>query len=377
VIWSSLIIFILILGCNLDERDILRFSNGKQPIPYDITRDTVKNKITGELLPDSESCSTCHKPIYENWKKSRHRVSFSNSLYKKSHEEEPMTWCTNCHAPFLLSESDPTNPNERFQKEDGISCITCHVRNGKILTSNGSNKDNSIHEFQTTEILSRSEFCANCHQFNFLASKVKLGNHNDEIYYSNEPMQNTYQEWIHSSYNGRKNCQSCHLKPNHPDSHSFPGGHDANFLRETFAVEIKRTSEEEIQISIKANRLGHDFPTGDVFRTLRILIWDPNSNTNTNYDFKRSHKKSQSPSPNESPFSLDIDKTFHNNMDSNLKPIKIIHHRIKNNQTHLRLQLKMIYVSEKKEIFSLQKEDNELLFQEKVLPIPEIPPGKG
>src|SRR6185369_16156590 len=96
---------------------------------------SARNSKTGELLGDSSSCKSCHETVYKNWHVSRHRVAFTNPIYQESHARESSVWCVNCHSPMMRLGGNPQVLADRIQSEDGISCITCHVRNGKILTA--------------------------------------------------------------------------------------------------------------------------------------------------------------------------------------------------------------------------------------------------
>ncbi|WP_244244951.1 cytochrome c family protein [Leptospira koniambonensis] len=269
------ILFCGSIFCKSKEEDIktLRFSNGVYPIFFDIAVDSVKNLKTGKLSESSADCGTCHKKIYENWRGSRHSQAFTNPLYKQSHEKEPMSWCLNCHAPFLQANSDPKDPNQRLQSEDGVSCITCHVRDGKILVNNLPTQTENVHEYKQTELLASEEFCANCHQFNF-PDKESVTKQKNFISYSNLPMQNTVEEWKQSYWHGKKNCQSCHLLPNSSKSHTFPGGHHIQKLRDSFSVFLEKSSESTYIVSLFAEDIGHSFPTGDLFRSLRLRVLD-------------------------------------------------------------------------------------------------------
>ncbi|MEI1278916.1 multiheme c-type cytochrome [Leptospira venezuelensis] len=265
-------VFSLFFGCKKkNDLETLRFSNGVYPIYFDLDSDSARNSKNGNLLEKSSDCGTCHKAIFENWKTSRHSQAFTNPLYKQSHEKEPMSWCLNCHAPFLQANSDPKDPNQRLQSEDGVSCITCHVREGKILVSNLPTQTEKVHEYKQTELLASEEFCGNCHQFNF-PDKDSISKKKDFVSYSKTPMQNTLEEWKQSEWYGKKNCQSCHLLPNTSKSHTFPGGHSHKKLEGSFTVNIERNSKFTYIVSIFANGIAHSFPTGDLFRSLRFRI---------------------------------------------------------------------------------------------------------
>jgi hypothetical protein len=266
------ILSLLVLFYCSNKENILRFTKGVTPIQYSLEKDSILHRETGERLEDSASCQSCHKEIYKNWMSSRHKQAFTNPLYQASHEKEPMVWCLNCHTALIKEGGDPKNLQDRIQSNDGVSCITCHVRNKKILTSKIPNEPDLFHSYTEVPNYAGSEFCANCHQFNFLTQESL--SESKPVEYSQAPMQNTYEEWKSSPYYPKKTCQSCHLFPNTKRSHSFSGGHSVEDLEDSFRVEIVRMAKTASVFKIETNQIGHSFPTGDLFRSLRFRILD-------------------------------------------------------------------------------------------------------
>jgi hypothetical protein len=249
------------------------FSKGLRPIIFDPNKQNPINKENGLRMNRSEDCANCHEIVYKNWYRSKHRESFTNILYQQSHKQEPMTWCTNCHAPFLEPNKNANDPSERYLATEGISCHVCHVRNEKIIAARiprlKENRSKHFHEYSIEENLAKSEFCASCHQFNFPKLIKEKGK---EVSYSNLPMQDTYSEFLSTGYQKFGNCQDCHLVPNSLRSHSFPGGHNRDFLKESLHANITRLGEKTINIDIISIGIPHAFPTGDLFRTLKIIV---------------------------------------------------------------------------------------------------------
>ncbi|MCC5814805.1 MAG: cytochrome c554 and C-prime [Leptospira sp.] len=257
-------------GIRFTENNNHRWTKAVEPISFQPSQDLASNQITGELWESSTDCKTCHENIYENWSKSRHNVAYSNPLYQVSHKKEPMAWCLNCHSPLMEPGNDPKDFSGRFQSEDGVSCITCHVRDGNILTAEIPKEPKGVHAYKEVSQMKESEFCGNCHQFNF--PTIDSLSESKPLEYSNLPMQNTLEEWKESPYYPRKNCQSCHLFPKKKRSHSFSGGHDAEYLNQSFELELIPIIGNEFTIRVRGINIGHHFPTGDLFRSLRIRI---------------------------------------------------------------------------------------------------------
>ncbi|MCB1323086.1 MAG: hypothetical protein KDK34_22710 [Leptospiraceae bacterium] len=296
-----------------------RFSRAVSPIEFD--PQAVGVRVNGELLVDSSDCRECHTTVYDNWYASRHRVAFTNELYQESHAREPSVWCVNCHAPFMRPEGDPEISQDRVQVADGISCMVCHVRDNRILTgsrptpgldahgrllndideqvareagasmptgvlaesdlqASNQTEDESrtyAHEYTVMPVMRSAEFCAECHQFNFLTAD---STHTD-FRYADLPMQSTYTEWKASDYFDRSTCQSCHLMRDTDDSHAFPGGHAVERLAAVLAVdallldEFPDNTSRLIELRVVTLGVGHAFPTGDLFRALKVRLYVP------------------------------------------------------------------------------------------------------
>ena len=341
----------LIFGCKKkDDFETLRFSNGIYPIYFDLDSDSVRNSKNENRLEKSSDCGTCHKTIFENWKTSRHSQSFTNPLYKQSHEKEPMSWCLNCHAPFLQANLDPKDPNQRLQSEDGVSCITCHVREGKILVSNLPTQTENIHEYKQTKLLASEEFCANCHQFNF-PDKESVIKQKNFISYSDLPMQNTIEEWKQSDWYGKKKCQSCHLLSNTSKSHTFPGGHSAKRLAESFTVSIERNSKFTYIVSIFADGIAHSFPTGDLFRSLRFRILTKEGVFLQEWKLGKTYEDNLHAKSSDAVKYLSKDDVFFPPKDKSRKSRKQFIFQYEKETNHFRYELFMDYVNPTTHVF--------------------------
>lgn len=259
------------------------FSKGLRPIPFDPEREAVR--AGEERATTSADCRACHETAYRNWHASRHRVAFTNPLYRESHAREPSRWCVNCHAPFVApgaAAESPLGPGELtgpesapLQAADGISCMVCHVRAGQVLTgARPVVSGRPAHEYRIEPLMKSAEFCGSCHQFNFLTARTSRPGA-EVLEYSDQPMQDTLREWRNSAYNqaGGQNCQSCHLFAGTEASHRFPGGHALADLARAIDIEARRAEEGRIALRLYALGIGHAFPTGDLFRALRVKVY--------------------------------------------------------------------------------------------------------
>lgn len=248
----------------------LGFSRGLDPIPFDPARHAARSG--SERIADSAGCRSCHEQVYDNWAQSRHRVSFTNEIYKESHSREPSAWCVNCHAPFMKPGGDPNRLADRVQAEDGISCITCHVRDGLMLTARPPTLQGAApaHDYRVATEFGDERLCANCHQFNF--PTIATAAAGMRPVYSDLPMQNTVEEWRESGFYGKVSCVGCHVAAGSEDSHRFPGGHALPDLAENLFVSADYIDANNLRLTVSMLGVGHAFPTGDLFRALRVQI---------------------------------------------------------------------------------------------------------
>ncbi|MFZ5629011.1 MAG: multiheme c-type cytochrome [Spirochaetota bacterium] len=250
------------------------FSMGVYPVVFR-AEDFALHPETGKAMQSSEDCAGCHETVYRNWQRSRHKVALTNELYKESHAREPSPWCVNCHAPLRMIGSEKTP----YRGEEGISCLACHVRGGEILTGalplprKAGQGDQLAHRYRIDAQFKDERLCENCHEFNFPTAASAMSEGKD-FHYTDQPMQSTVSEYRASAYYGKVTCQGCHLFRDTADSHTFPGGHALERLKKDLRVEAVRESEGSLTLRIYAQGIGHAFPTGDLFRTLRVLLYD-------------------------------------------------------------------------------------------------------
>ncbi|MDX1960964.1 MAG: multiheme c-type cytochrome [Leptospiraceae bacterium] len=242
----NLLLFYLLLLLSCREKEPI-FSKGVKPV------------VTGlETLQSlsSKECLGCHKEVHPE--EDMHSKSWIDPLFQKAFSIEKRDWCIHCHAPLVEQKKEFfSNLQTKSLLEEGINCVSCHVREGKVLGS--MNFKNEYHEVVLEERLNKSEFCAGCHQFNFPIFA------NGTFHYSEEPMQNTYEEW--KNFQETRTCQSCHYK-----GHKVLGTH--NRLEKDFydlALERDNNGLLFIEFHAKENR-AHNLPTGDLFHSIQLEL---------------------------------------------------------------------------------------------------------
>lgn len=207
----------------------------------------------------NDDCTGCHEDVTAEWSASAHRAAFTNDLFQNEWQLHRDPWCVRCHAPA----ADASAPSG-VAAADGISCAVCHVVGGVIVSSRAS--ASAPHEVRVDPAFGTEAQCARCHSVAFPPSvRVAPG----------QALQDTITEWQRSGAPGP--CQDCHMpavasvRPHR--SHVFPGGRDEALLSSSLRVTASAwcvNGRTRVELLLEAAAVGHDVPTGDVFRRLEV-----------------------------------------------------------------------------------------------------------
>lgn len=250
----------------------------------------------------AESCGTCHKAIYDEWKTSIHSQDYKDPFFHAYWTKDKHTWvCLNCHTP--LENQQPTlikdiprdrveravqETNPHFDAEyqsEGVTCAACHVRDGAILgpfeDAVAPRPTKYDPDFRTTKL------CYRCHSV--------VGG--PAQFYNGGPC-GTYPEYESGYWMKERGfiCQSCHMpeieRPvaiggptRRGRQHLWRGGHDPEMVKR--AVDIKVVAEpaepkpgEKVKVTLTLVNAGagHKLPTGDPDRhfTVEFSVEDEN-----------------------------------------------------------------------------------------------------
>ncbi|MGQ0812101.1 MAG: hypothetical protein ACT4OO_12865 [Nitrospiraceae bacterium] len=242
----------------------------------------------------AESCGSCHREIYEEWKASIHAEAYRDPFFQAYWAKDQHTWvCLNCHAP--LENQQPTlikdiprqrvekatqEPNPHYDPEyqkEGISCAACHVRDGAIL---GPFDDSAApHPTQFDPRFRTTEVCYRCH--NVISGPAQ--------FYNVGPC-GTYAEYEGKFFMKERGfiCQSCHMPEiDRPVSeggpirrgrqHLWRGGHDPDMIKRAVAIQVvadpptpKAGEDVRVTLTLINAGAGHKLPTGDPDRHFTV-----------------------------------------------------------------------------------------------------------
>ena len=171
-----------------------------------------------------ETCRGCHPVIFAEWEASLHRIAFIDPLYWAEAElagkeagAEVRDFCHSCHAAAAsMVEKIPADATKASPlAKAGVPCDLCHsitevkkIGNRNIVVETASNtkrgpyKDSfsPYHLTEYSEIHTKAEFCAACHNVYHPANGL--------------PIEKPYDEWKEGPY--AKDgivCQDCHMTP--------------------------------------------------------------------------------------------------------------------------------------------------------------------
>ena len=139
----------------------------------------VGGPVEGLADLSAATCGTCHRAIYEEWRVSTHAHAWVDPQFQAEITKSGNRWlCLNCHTPLLvqhdtwpigLTDGDVERPvlvsNPGFQdalREEGITCASCHVRDGAIVGPGLGGE--APHPVVVDTSLRGPEPCLRCHQ---------------------------------------------------------------------------------------------------------------------------------------------------------------------------------------------------------------------
>ncbi|MCU7835048.1 MAG: cytochrome c family protein [gamma proteobacterium symbiont of Taylorina sp.] len=262
---------------------------------YELTQKTAQF-IPYQEIPEglvslkAKDCGVCHTEIYREWKTSLHAKAYTDpffTAYHKKDDGDPT--CLVCHTPLenqspiiLSSESGQYNDlkstiNPDFDAElqqEGVTCASCHVKDGVIYGSYKKKDMNAPHPVAYADEFFSKSLCQRCHE---VPSK-SFALMNEGI--CSTGMESNRGVWAARGYI----CQDCHMPVvNRPlmsgfpsregKKHLWPGGYSNRQLQNVFTFKAKKELDH-LAITITNSGAGHKAPTGDPDRFIVLdFIW--------------------------------------------------------------------------------------------------------
>ena len=261
-------------------------TEGQMPQPDSVSA-TDQPQVNPDGWTSSEVCGHCHQAIHAVWRPSLHSKAWSNGVFQaayrrsiESYGAEKSRACLSCHTPTVRHGGDYA-VKEPVTAE-GVTCDFCHSVKSVDLSAQGDpirltigktkygpllHAQSPAHEIINSQLHTRSEFCAACHEYQNPNGVKVLG---------------TYSEWKDSSYAKLgKQCQDCHMPlvpgrvvamdvkgdtPTSVNLHNISGSHDIERVRKAVTLNLAGYEwlGDRVWVHVKvANEgSGHCFPTG-------------------------------------------------------------------------------------------------------------------
>lgn len=203
-------------------------------------------------------CEHCHQEIAREWANSEHANS-ADELFREAARAEPApAFCESCHV--VAREASQGEPRRQVSDSHGLDCVSCHGLLERGLFGHRMPK----HSTPPPAARSGRE-CSGCHEFAFPGPRSKP-----------EAMQSTLTEHAASSF-AATTCVDCHMplvggRFSSHRSHAFREARDPTKLRQALTVAVERRGDTGATVTLRANRVGHAFPTGDLFRRLVVEV---------------------------------------------------------------------------------------------------------
>jgi hypothetical protein len=236
-------------------------------------------------------CGGCHQEIYEQWQRSYLSKSWSQAdievrlhgltLRLRGMEETERRFCLECHAPLALAWPEDLEVEDPLARE-GVTCVVCHtathvwadeaparMRNdphGPILGP----FDDAVSPWHATEAAVHfqrwdNQLCGSCHSSTWPLNDAHIDW--------------TWQEWHEDAGPDDDNCVACHMPAYRGQAaqlegvpvrelrdHSFPGGHDPDFVAEAMTLHLAGVERDQgntwLLVDVE-NLAGHDLPSGN------------------------------------------------------------------------------------------------------------------
>jgi hypothetical protein len=249
-----------------------------------------------DLRPAS-FCGACHGPIRRAWETSAMAKSAKNPVFlafladaKAQLGDSVTKACVACHAPAAAVTAD--YKLEAKVSQEGVTCNFCHNVSAvdpsprpasytfdgtDPLLMRGPYKDSdpgSAHGFVYSEIHTKGEFCAACHE-NASAGGTGV------------PIEATYTRWRASGAASQgKQCQDCHMAPyagqaapaiskmirDKVHAHAFPAAHTPGVLDSVASLKAA-VEGGRLKLSVANRRAGHSLPGGGGgMRVIRLTV---------------------------------------------------------------------------------------------------------
>lgn len=295
-----------------------------RPINIFVVSEDFERPISTATIPEpletlrAKECASCHQEFFDEWSTTIHSQAWTDPYFQVDFRfDGSQQICKNCHIPLDrqqeytvlgFRDKDKWDPilkvNPDFDPElqhEGVTCAACHLREGKILGTFGS--DEAPHPIQKIE--SGNEICVKCHV---------VGGERWDTFFRFPPC-GTVAEIIATKATNKREpkppsrgrsgekvvkdvaalgCVGCHMplveralveggKIRPVRQHLWRGGHDPEMVKSGLSINLKEETppspgKRRFTLSITNVGAAHYLPTGtpDRHLTVQLRVLDGN-----------------------------------------------------------------------------------------------------
>lgn len=210
--------------------------------------------VSDKQFPPAARCGECHVEIYREWADSPHADAYVNPRYREATDDYDFDGCLGCHAP-QPQYSDQAPPVRMTSRQTGVTCVSCHLHEGKMAGPLEPTGLSSPHPVEVNpQRYRRATFCGRCHE-------------------------GTLAQWKAAPVQTKPTCQYCHMPPvrrkmtqaTGPFSKILVGfeksgkerRHTFNLVGRGKPAVIGVTRRDGQVVLTVSNPLPHNLPTGD------------------------------------------------------------------------------------------------------------------
>lgn len=212
-------------------------------------------------------CHLCHAEYVKEWAGSYHGKAWKDEHYqaeKAKLPKEKQAACHGCHIPVPTQNALGKLPAARAKAlEEGVACVSCHQIPGAKPEDIGTivgpypaaDMVKGHANRQDKGMVTGIAICASCH--------------------GTDQVHNQVDSWKGSVYEKEgRTCQSCHMPevkrktfdkqggfPRDARKHTWPGAHDAEFLKKAAVLDVK-VEGGKVKVSVLNEGAGHNLPGG-------------------------------------------------------------------------------------------------------------------
>jgi Zn-finger protein len=129
----------------------------------------------GQGGPQASQCGACHVEQYQEWQGTAHAKAFTSQSFQEAIGSPEDDGCLGCHTPLGIREGQ--TEARSFHREEGVTCVSCHLSQGKMHGPHTTSALFTPHSVQVEDpFYLTPALCATCHDETYAQwQKIEAG----------------------------------------------------------------------------------------------------------------------------------------------------------------------------------------------------------